>query len=90
LTTRFVVAEGKPIPSELRGEERELRKQIALDDASTTASAAASPRIDDEYARAGVQDPRIFITTSRNPSNKLMQFAKGAYCFRFVFFFLLC
>jgi U3 small nucleolar ribonucleoprotein protein IMP4 len=67
----------------LRGEERELRKQIALDDAINDGVAGGVAAIDDEYARAGVQDPRIFITTSRNPSNKLMQFAKGAFFFLF-------
>lgn len=32
--------------------------------------------MDDEYARAGVQDPRILITTSRDPSSRLTQFVK--------------
>jgi hypothetical protein len=32
--------------------------------------------IDNEYARAGIQDPKIVITTSRDPSSKLLQFAK--------------
>lgn len=32
--------------------------------------------IDDEYSRAGIMDPKIVITTSRDPSSKLLQFAK--------------
>lgn len=32
--------------------------------------------IDNEYSRAGVYDPKIVITTSRDPSSKLLQFAK--------------
>jgi hypothetical protein len=32
--------------------------------------------VDDEYSKAGVEDPRILITTSRDPSSKLLQFAK--------------
>jgi len=32
--------------------------------------------IDDEYARMGVQDPRILLTTSRDPSSRLTQFLK--------------
>jgi U3 small nucleolar ribonucleoprotein protein IMP4 len=32
--------------------------------------------IDDEYARAGERDPKILITTSRDPSSRLSQFAK--------------
>ena len=31
---------------------------------------------DDEYARAGVYDPKILITTSRDPSSRLQQFSK--------------
>ena len=30
---------------------------------------------DDEYRWAGVEDPKIVITTSRDPSSKLKQFA---------------
>ena len=33
--------------------------------------------IDDEYARAGIDDPKILITTSRGPSGRLTQFAKA-------------
>ena len=32
--------------------------------------------IDNEYSRAGVLDPKIIVTTSRDPSSKLLQFAK--------------
>jgi U3 small nucleolar ribonucleoprotein protein IMP4 len=32
--------------------------------------------IDDEYARAGIYDPKILITTSRDPSSRLQQFSK--------------
>jgi U3 small nucleolar ribonucleoprotein protein IMP4 len=32
--------------------------------------------IDDEYTNAGIIDPKIVITTSRNPSSRLLQFAK--------------
>ncbi|KAJ3537244.1 hypothetical protein NMY22_g5673 [Coprinellus aureogranulatus] len=32
--------------------------------------------IDNEYSRAGIQDPKIVITTSRDPSSKLLQFSK--------------
>ena len=32
--------------------------------------------VDSEYSRAGVSDPKIVITTSRDPSSKLLQFAK--------------
>lgn len=32
--------------------------------------------VDDEYALAGVADPKVLITTSRDPSSRLTQFAK--------------
>lgn len=32
--------------------------------------------IDDEYARVGLYEPKIVITTSRDPSSRLLQFAK--------------
>ncbi len=32
--------------------------------------------MDDEYAHAGEVDPRVLITTSRDPSSRLSQFAK--------------
>jgi U3 small nucleolar ribonucleoprotein protein IMP4 len=37
---------------------------------------APSTHVDDEYAYAGMHDPKILITTSRDPSSRLQQFAK--------------
>ena len=42
-----------------------------------------STDIDDEYRRAGVDDPKIFITTSHSPSSRLKMFAKV----RFFYFY---
>jgi len=42
----------------------------------TCVDAGVTTHIDDEYQMAGVDDPRILITTSRNPSARLKQFAK--------------
>ena len=39
-------------------------------------SAAPLSHIDDEYSQAGIDDPRVLITTSRDPSSKLAQFSK--------------
>lgn len=38
----------------------------------------AVPRthIDDEYAKAGEADPKVLLTTSRDPSSRLVSFAK--------------
>jgi U3 small nucleolar ribonucleoprotein protein IMP4 len=32
--------------------------------------------VDDEYAGIGLQDPKVLVTTSRDPSSRLSQFAK--------------
>jgi len=37
---------------------------------------AFTDHIDDEYRWAGVEDPKLMVTTSHNPSSKLKQFAK--------------
>ena len=50
---------------------------------SLYADLAALTHRDDEYAWAGVEDPKIVVTTSHNPSSRLKQFAK-------VIFFCVC
>lgn len=69
---RTALAEGKALPTELRGEAEALKKEIDLEDDVT-----ARPRssIDDEYALAGIRDPKVCITTSRDPSSRLKTFA---------------
>eukprot|EP00271_Cylindrocystis_brebissonii_P007155 TRINITY_DN20382_c0_g1_i3.p1 TRINITY_DN20382_c0_g1~~TRINITY_DN20382_c0_g1_i3.p1 ORF type:complete len:257 (+),score=45.57 TRINITY_DN20382_c0_g1_i3:378-1148(+) len=71
---RQALDEGKPIPTELRNEAVSLQEEIRMEDENT----AGQPRshIDDEYARAGEEDPKILLTTSRDPSSRLLQFAK--------------
>jgi U3 small nucleolar ribonucleoprotein protein IMP4 len=66
-------AEGKPIPTELRRDEEDLRNDIELEDDNT---AVPRTHMDDEYAHAGERDPKVFVTTSRDPSSRLIQFAK--------------
>lgn len=65
--------EGKPIPTELRKDEPQLRKLMKFDDDEHN---KVENHIDDEYRWAGVEDPKIMITTSHSPSSKLKQFAK--------------
>uniref|UniRef100_A0A7N0V1D1 Brix domain-containing protein n=1 Tax=Kalanchoe fedtschenkoi TaxID=63787 RepID=A0A7N0V1D1_KALFE len=65
--------EGKAIPTELRNEEAALRQEIDLEDENT---ATPMSHVDDEYANAAQTDPKILLTTSRNPSAPLVQFAK--------------
>ncbi|CAE7655270.1 imp4 [Symbiodinium sp. CCMP2456] len=63
----------KPIPTELRGEDRKLRKVLDLADDRTKDQRKA---MDDEYAYLGVKDPKVLVTTSRDPSSRLSQFLK--------------
>ncbi len=50
-----------------------MRKKIDLEDDNT---AVPRSHIDDEYAHAEERDPKILVTTSRDPSTRLVQFAK--------------
>ena len=68
-------AEGKPIPTELRGEASSLKSEIELED-QQTAEYGARSHVDDEYAKAGEVEPKVMLTTSRDPSSRLSQFAK--------------
>ena len=43
---------------------------------SSTVITGLTSHMDDEYKWAGVEDPKIMVTTSRDPSSKLKQFAK--------------
>lgn len=63
----------KAIATELRGDERKLRKRLDLSDDRTEHQLTNQ---DDEYAYVGSKDPRIMLTTSRDPSSRLKQFVK--------------
>jgi len=64
--------EGKQIPTELRNESETLKNDLLFDEHQED----MQTHIDDEYAQAGVHDPKVLITTSRDPSSRLQQFAK--------------
>ncbi|KAK9321432.1 anticodon-binding protein [Lipomyces orientalis] len=66
---RAALASGKPLPKEV-AEDKELRRDFKYDE-------SMREEIDDEYsALSGIQDPRVVVTTSRDPSTRLGQFAK--------------
>jgi U3 small nucleolar ribonucleoprotein protein IMP4 len=62
----------QPIPTEIRKEAHELKHNIDLDLKDIDETAA----IDDEYANIGNREPKICVSTSRDPSSRLKQFAK--------------
>ncbi|KAK9479227.1 anticodon-binding protein [Lipomyces japonicus] len=66
---RAALAAGKPLPKEV-AEDEQLKKDFKYDE-------SMQEEIDDEYsALSGIQEPRIVVTTSRDPSTRLSQFAK--------------
>ena len=67
---RAIEAE-KRVPNELRKEKGKLEHDLELADDKTI---VARTHIDDEYEEAKYRDPKVLITTSRNPSQKLVQF----------------
>lgn len=72
---RKALEDGTPLEPSLRHEAISLKAEMDHEDVQT-ARAALRNHMDDEYESAGVSDPSVFITTSRDPSQKLLQFAK--------------
>ncbi|KAJ3449894.1 u3 small nucleolar ribonucleoprotein imp4 [Anaeramoeba flamelloides] len=70
---REALKQGKQLPSELQMEAEKLYDKSQFDDKK---SLERIDNIDDEYSTCGIKDPKIMITTSRDPSTKLVQFAK--------------
>lgn len=58
-----------PIPTEILPTARELAHKLEMD-------IYAQPSVDDEYSRLGSYDPKVCVTSSRDPSSKLKQFTK--------------
>ena len=64
----------KRLPGEIKKDEKEkLMHEIEMEDESTK---LPHSHIDDEYAMAKYQDPKVLITSSRDPSQRLLQFVK--------------
>lgn len=76
--------ENVPIHYDLRAEALHLQEKLEWDDESPGLSAngggeeggAGTSHEDDEYRWAGVEDPKIMITTSHDPSARLKKFVK--------------
>jgi U3 small nucleolar ribonucleoprotein protein IMP4 len=72
---REALAKGQstPLPTELRKSYDTLHKSITLEDTKTS---EVITHVDDEYATAGLMNPNVCVTTSREPSSRLKQFVK--------------
>lgn len=64
---------GEPVPKDLKAEEKSLRRELELDSERATKKQAIQ---DDEYQNAGIEDPKLCLTTSKSPSSRLQSFAK--------------
>lgn len=70
---KHAIENEKPIPSELKKDSEVLLKQLEYDDDNTILPYSM---VDDEYASNKYMEPKILLTTSRAPSQRLMQFLK--------------
>ncbi|KAF2838432.1 U3 small nucleolar ribonucleoprotein-like protein IMP4 [Patellaria atrata CBS 101060] len=70
------LATGKPLDSSIANDTT-LRADYAYDETRADRTAEDELDLDDEYAQlSGVVDPRVLVTTSRDPSSRLGGFAK--------------
>lgn len=61
------------MPTELKKDKTKLLHEYDLADDKTI---IARSHVDDEYEEAKYRDPKILVTTSREASNRLLQFQK--------------
>ncbi|KAG6026109.1 hypothetical protein E4U41_001349 [Claviceps citrina] len=73
---RASLASGKPLDPTIAN-DKALRKDYQYDESAPDLSPNQQLDLDDEYAQlSGVVDPRVLVTTSRDPSARLSAFAK--------------
>ncbi|KAF2136345.1 uncharacterized protein K452DRAFT_362600 [Aplosporella prunicola CBS 121167] len=73
---RASLASGKPLDPNIAN-DKALRADYKYDESTDDRTTAEALELDDEYAQlSGVVDPRVLVTTSRDPSTRLGAFAK--------------
>jgi U3 small nucleolar ribonucleoprotein protein IMP4 len=70
---REALASGKQLPTEVRASYDKLREEVDAEDITTE---KPKSHVDNEYGDAGLLEPGVCVTTSRDPSSRLKQFAK--------------
>uniref|UniRef100_UPI000B4D0D79 U3 small nucleolar ribonucleoprotein protein IMP4-like n=1 Tax=Lonchura striata TaxID=40157 RepID=UPI000B4D0D79 len=70
---RRALDENRLLPTELRREALALQKELEFD---FQAPGETGDSQDDEYRWAGLEPPKVMVTTSRDPSARLRLFAK--------------
>lgn len=70
------LASGKPLDQTI-AKDKQLREDLRYDESRPDRTLQEELELDDEYAHlSGIVDPRILVTTSRDPSSRLGSFAK--------------
>lgn len=73
---RAALASGKPLDPEIAN-DKTLRKDFQYDESRADATTNEQLDLDDEWAQvSGIVDPRVLVTTSRDPSSRLAAFSK--------------
>ncbi|RYP30449.1 hypothetical protein DL767_006260 [Monosporascus sp. MG133] len=73
---RASLATGKPLDPSIANDQQ-LRKDFVYDESRPDRNANEELDLDDEYSQlSGIVDPRVLVTTSRDPSARLSAFAK--------------
>jgi len=70
---KTIIENNQPIPGDLKGEADDLLKSMQYEDINTALPLNIA---DDEYFSNSNGEPKILITTSRTPSQRLTQFLK--------------
>ncbi|KAK8044687.1 Brix-domain-containing protein [Apiospora rasikravindrae] len=74
---RQSLATGKPLSDPTIANDKSLRKDFVYDESRPDRTAEEELDLDDEYSQLeGIVDPRVLVTTSRDPSARLSAFAK--------------
>ncbi|KAJ0316151.1 hypothetical protein Brms1b_005649 [Colletotrichum noveboracense] len=73
---KSALASGKPLDPSI-AKDKSLRKNYQYDESRPDLTVNEELDLDDEYSQlSGIQDPRILVTTSRDPSSRLAAFSK--------------
>lgn len=72
---RASIAQGRPLDSAIAN-DKALRKDFAYDEARPDHTVQEELDLDDEYHLSGLVEPRVLVTTSRDPSTRLAAFSK--------------
>lgn len=73
---RSSLAAGKPLDHAI-AKDKDLQNDYKFDETRADRTADDELALDDEYAAlSGIRDPRLLVTTSRDPSSRLSTFAK--------------